>query len=109
MPHALLLVKSPVIHPIAARPGDLLAWYPTKGINVMREKHGQWHMVRSLPFDNAGALGVLLCDETVTPFSEQDAAIVRPLVQEAVRRRLQTLQPFAPVSRAYRDTPQRSA
>ncbi len=87
MPHALLLVMAPILHPIAARLGDLLAWYPGVGINVLRETLGVWQVVRSLPFDNAGALGVLLCDGAITPCAEKDCALVMPLILAAERQR----------------------
>lgn len=81
MPAALLLVESPILHPIAARAGDVLAWYPAADIAVMRRTApGQWDTVRTLGFDNAGALAGLLADEAIRPVSAADAARVRPLL-----------------------------
>lgn len=74
MAPSLILVVSPILHPIAARPHDLLAWYPATGIAVLRARRGVWRVVRVLPFDNAGALGGLLADELIVPFSDEDAA-----------------------------------
>lgn len=105
MPNALILVTAPILHPVAAAAGDVLAWYPAVGINVLRETRHGMQIVRSLPYDNAGALGVLLCDGAITPFSEQDVALVRPLVQAAARRRLERIVNDATVSRQTTETP----
>ena len=87
MPAARWLVRSPILPPIAARPGDVLAWFPARGISVVRRQGRGWTSVRALPFANAGALAGLLAEETVTPYdaaserllaSQLAAALLRP-------------------------------
>jgi len=80
MPAALLLVTSPMLHPIAARAGDVLAWYPAADIAVMRRvSAGRWVTVRALGFDNAGALAGLLADDIIRPLCADDVQRVRGL------------------------------
>lgn len=82
MPIALLLVLSPILHPIAARRGDVLAWYPSRSIVAARRVGGRWRALRRLPFDNAGALAGLLADEIIAPFSAEDEARLRRLMPD---------------------------
>lgn len=72
-----MLVNAPILHPIAARAGDVLAWYPATDIAVARLVHGRWVCVRRLGFDNAGALAGLLADDVIAPLSDADAALLR--------------------------------
>ena len=73
---ALLLVHDPILHPIAARPGDVLAWYAATDIAVLRCQRGAWSVVRRLGHDNAGALAGLLALDVIVPFSDEDARLV---------------------------------
>ena len=77
MPAALLTVLAPILHPIAARAGDVLAWYPARDIAVLRLKGPRWVVVRALGFDNAGALAVLLADDAIIPYGPADATVLR--------------------------------
>jgi hypothetical protein len=87
MPAALILVLSPILHPIAARAGDVLAWYPARSIVALRNVNGRWRAIRRLPFDNAGALAGLMADEAIQPFSDEDAALLHPLFPIPLRPR----------------------
>jgi hypothetical protein len=80
MPAALLLVNDPIMHPIAARSGDLLAWYPDITIEVLRRGRGQWVVIRGLGVDNKGALAGLLADGVISPASDAHGARVRALM-----------------------------
>lgn len=77
MPAHLAVVVSPILHPLAARKGDLLAWYPAETIEVLRRVRGRWVIVRGLGFDNAGALAGLLADGAIEPASPSHAARIR--------------------------------
>jgi hypothetical protein len=77
MPAALARVLSPLLHPIAARSGDVIAWYPARDIAVARRVCGSWVCVRRLGHDNAGALAGLLADGIISPLSDADARILR--------------------------------
>lgn len=109
MPAALLLVNDPILHPIAARAGDLLAWYPAVGINALRQVRGTWHVMRSLPFDNAGALAGLLADGAITPYAEQDAVQALPLIRAAQRLTRPSQTSGSPASHGCPSEPVRSA
>ncbi len=66
MPAALLLVNSPVLHPIAAAAGQYIAWFPAEDLVVLALDGQRWRIVRRLGFDNVGALGVQLEDGALT-------------------------------------------
>ena len=74
MPAALAIVNSPILHPVAARAGDVLAWFPARTIEVWRHEASGWRLVRSLPHDNSGALAGLLADEIIAPVSAEHSA-----------------------------------
>lgn len=80
MPAALLVVLHPIMHPIAARAGDVLAWYPSRGIRVLRDAGTTCTVVRTLPFDNAGALAGLLADRIIEPYDDEAAQALRQLL-----------------------------
>ena len=80
MPAALLTVLAPILHPIAARAGDVLVWHPTITIVVARKQGGAWREVRRLRHDNSGSLAGLLADDIIAPFSAHDAALLRVLL-----------------------------
>ena len=77
MPAALAIVNSPILHPVAARAGDVLAWFPARTIEVWRHEAAGWRLVRSLPHDNSGALAGLLADEIIAPVSAEHSARLR--------------------------------
>jgi hypothetical protein len=66
MPAALLLVVSPILHPVAARAGEYLAWLPAEDVTVLRRRGAGWRVVRRLGHDNAGAIAGLLADGALT-------------------------------------------
>jgi hypothetical protein len=82
VPFALLVVNSPILHPIAASAGQCIAWYVGVSLVVLRQAAGRWEEVRRLPFDNAGALAPHLIDGALTPFSADDLAMLRPLLPQ---------------------------
>ncbi len=75
---ALLLVCSPVLHPIAARAGHYVAWYPGLDLVVLAETSRGWRVVRRLGHDNIGALGGHLLDGALTVVYERGAGQVAP-------------------------------
>ena len=77
---ALMVVTSAILHPIAAAAEQYVVWYPARGFNVLRQKRGTWSVVRSLPNDDDGALAALLLDGTLKPFSDDDVALLQPLL-----------------------------
>lgn len=80
MPAALFRVVSPVLHPIAAAPGQFLAWYDTRDIAVLQETPKGWQVVRRLGHDNPGALAGLMADEAITcVYQRGAAALPRPV------------------------------
>jgi hypothetical protein len=72
-----MLVNAPILHPIAARAGDVLAWYPARRIAVLRDDGRTCLVVRALPFDNAGALAGLLADGIIEPYDDVAALALR--------------------------------
>jgi hypothetical protein len=87
MPATLFEVVSPILHPIAAKAGHALAWFPGVSIVVLRETPAGWEAVRRLPFDNAGALAGLMADGAIAPFSDAQAAVIRQLLPRYVQPR----------------------
>jgi hypothetical protein len=80
MPSALFRVESPVLHPIAAKPGQFIGWYAARDIVVLRETRHGWQVVRRLGFDNAGALGCCEADGAITcVYQRGGVALPRPL------------------------------
>ena len=69
----LLNVLTAILHPIAARAGDVLAWHPARCIRVLRADGRQCRIVRELPLDNARALAALLADDIIAPCDGEDA------------------------------------
>jgi hypothetical protein len=83
MPAALLLVTSPILHPVPAAAGNVLAWFVADRIEVWARRAGGWDVVRTLPHDNAGALAGLLADDIITPVSPAHDARVRAALRSS--------------------------
>ena len=88
MSAALIRVVSPILHPIAARAGDVLAWHPARCIRVLRDDGRRCRVVRELPHDNAGALAGLLADEVIVPLDDAEAALLARYLRAAGWTRL---------------------
>lgn len=69
-------VRSPLLHPVAARTGDALVvrpGHPTAPLVVIRRVRGRWTGIAIGPA-NYGALAGLLADGIITPWRPADAA-----------------------------------
>ena len=84
MPATLLLVTSPILYPVAAGAGTVLAWFVADRLEVWARRGGVWDIVRTLPHDNAGALARLLADEIITPVSPVHDARVRAALRSSL-------------------------
>jgi hypothetical protein len=84
MPAALLLVTSPILHPVPAAAGNVLAWFVADRLEVWARRGGAWAVVRVLPHDNAGALAGLLADEIIEPVSPAHDARVRAALRSSL-------------------------
>lgn len=81
----LLIVVDPILHPVPARSGDILAWYAARGITVFRRVGSVWRVVRKLSHDNAGALAALMADGAIVPASAAHEARLRQALPSADR------------------------
>jgi hypothetical protein len=63
---AVLRVDRPILHPVPAAAGQFIVWYPGEDLVVFAKTGRGVRLVRRLGFDNAGAIGVQLCDGALT-------------------------------------------
>lgn len=78
MPAALLLVVSPILHPIAAAAGQFILWEAGVDLLVLEKTRLGWRIVRRLGYDNGGAMGVHLVDGALSVAYRYDGVSAPP-------------------------------